>query len=299
MTDHRRLALPIIYCVTGVIATLYWVYYLLFVFQDIPTLDLVPVISGGVARDVTLVLAAVIPVTLVLYLLLSLPMSAVYILVLRLIRGPSYDLSIVQTGESFSGTKILKRVAVPALFSITSARLILALLPDLLFSVPSVLFAPAFVGRMMSFEALFFLVGSLGIAWGALVLFTPTWVLNDAGVVINLKTSALKSRVCPDVQGVGLWFSRFLGGYSILGYPITSLGVVIYGRFLTYESFSIIALLNSIAFIAMVPLLVMAFLVPVALLNELLLRVMTKYVRRVAVALGGKMTAVETVAPVE
>jgi hypothetical protein len=103
----------------------------------------------------------------------------------------------------------------------------------------------------------------------ALVIFMPTWILNDSGIVSQVKEKHMSERRCPDTEGIGRWFSNLFGGFAILAYPVTMFhryfyeAYIVIGRPLTPTS-----LFVSFVWTIGIPFLVMAFAIPVVLLNE-------------------------------
>ena len=103
----------------------------------------------------------------------------------------------------------------------------------------------------------------------ALALFIPTWILNDAGIVNHLRKGQLDIRQCPHTEGVGRFYSSMLGGYSILAFPIAMFKLHFYQPFVVnHLPLNFPSIFITLIWTIGIPLLVMAFIVPVTILNE-------------------------------
>ncbi|RLI56082.1 MAG: hypothetical protein DRO87_08360 [Candidatus Thorarchaeota archaeon] len=111
----------------------------------------------------------------------------------------------------------------------------------------------------------------------ALLLFAPTWILNDAGVVTHLKSDTLDLRQCPDTQGVGRWIANMLGGYALLAFPITMFIVQFYEPIILPLLQDPLSMTPDMVFYNAtvgflrtfgLPFFVMAFILPVIMLSE-------------------------------
>ena len=123
----------------------------------------------------------------------------------------------------------------------------------------------------------------------ALAFFMPTWLLNDSGIVLNLKKGHLKVRRCPDTEGVGRWYSNFLGGFSVIALPLSSIVHFFIQPYLIEGGvLSPVNAITSIFWIIGLPILMMAFVVPIVLLNELMLGFTTPRIQSIARHLGAK-----------
>jgi hypothetical protein len=204
----------------------------------------------------------------------------------------------------FGGTQMIRRAALPALFSVAFASLFRDLIED-------VLFGSGFVASP-EIEAFYPIVLTLMSALLfmpiALLLFMPTWVLNDAGVVTHLKSDRMDIRQCPDTQGVGRWMSNMLGGYAILAFPITSFINHFYNPLLVplFEGvidLGIPAQANEFMFKAIIgflwtlglPFFVMAFIIPVVAFNEAMQSRSTVRILKLARRLGATIVRRERI----
>ena len=123
----------------------------------------------------------------------------------------------------------------------------------------------------------------------SLAFFMPTWLLNDSGIVLHLKAGQLKVRRCPDTEGVGRWFSNFLGGFSVIALPLTSIvHFFMQPYFVDGRALTPLNAITSLLWTISLPLLMMAFVVPIVILNEVMLGFTTPRVQNIARHLGAK-----------
>jgi hypothetical protein len=174
----------------------------------------------------------------------------------------------MQIGKEFGGLRIIKRAAAPALFSVSLAGLTRVWIEQF-FNEP-----PATISPELEFmwPITITLMASLIIMPIALALYIPTWILNDAGLVSHLEAEERKVRQTPDMRGVGRWYSDMLGGYSLISFPISMFIAHFYMPYLAEGAVQEINALNifsSFLWTLGIPLLVMAFIMPVVILNEL------------------------------
>ena len=243
----------------------------------------------------------VLPIYFIEFTLLSIPFAAIMILLNRLYRAKSYTQSVIPVGNRFGATRIIRRALVPALFALSFSEIILQLFPDAILAVPTYPTEVAYTGVVRLVEPLLWLVGALIAVCLAVPLYSPTWILNDSGIVTHLKKNELEMRRCPDTEGVGKWFGQYLTGFAVLSYPvaIASKFIIVLPR-LILERGGIIGLdyiFESLVWIAGLPLIVMAFVLPVILVNELALSKTSSIVQRFARGLGAEDLRLEDVEP--
>jgi hypothetical protein len=266
---RSRFLLPVLFSVVGIASTIFSIYW---VTKDFRFLSFLTFIEGTLYTDILIVLAVAIPVIALEYFIIAIPMAAFYLFAQRIIKVRAYDIDIMRIGPNFGGIRMLRRAALPALFSVSTAGLAGGILSRYLFDDSSSLNA----NLQFLYPISLTLMGALLVMPIALALFVPTWILNDAGIVSHLKEQQLETRQCPDTEGVGKWYSNMLGGYSIISFPISMFiqhffnPYVIAGRSPVLPG---VPLWNSPIFISFlwtggIPLLVMSFIVPVIMLNE-------------------------------
>ena len=251
-----------------------------------PGADLVPAITREtLAGDVWTVLVAVFPVIFIEYLVLSLPIAAVFMALHKAFKASAYEQSVMKLGDRFGADRILRRAAVPALFAISTGQLSIYLLGDY-FLIPPASIASE-VG--LSVTPLLAIIGAAIALPLSLAFFMPTWLLNDSGIVLHLKDGQLKVRRCPDTEGVGRWFSNFLGGFSVIALPLSSIvHFFVQPFFVEGRVFTPLNVIISLFWTIGLPLLLIAFVVPVVILNEVMLGFTTPRVQNIARHLGAK-----------
>ena len=251
-----------------------------------PGADLVPAITREtLAGDVWTVLVVVFPVIFIEYLVLALPLAAIFMGLHKLFKASAYEHSVMKLGDRFGADRILRRAAIPALFAISIGQMSFYLLGDY-FLVPPAGLADE-VG--LSITPLIAIVGAAIALPVSLAFFMPTWLLNDSGIVLHLKEGQLKVRRCPDTEGVGRWFSNFLGGFSVIALPLSSIvHFFVQPYFVDGRALTPLNAITSLFWTIGLPLLMMAFVVPIVILNEVMLGFTTPRVQNIARHLGAK-----------
>ncbi len=263
MREKTRYFLPGIFSIAGIGISLVFIYLVTY---EIPSYTFIPFIEGSLFTDIVIVLAAAIPILFIVYIILGIPFAALYLFGNRIMKATAYDLRIEKLGKNFGGYRLIRRSVAPALFSVSSAGLILGLIEGFIFATPPTL--P--IQYQFIFPLSLTLMASLIIMPIALILFVPTWILSDAGLVTQLKKGQLEIRQCPDTDGVGRWFSNSLGGFSLVAFPLSMFIVHFYTPFVTppLVPITIQNLLISTLWTIGLPLLVMAFIIPLVVFHE-------------------------------
>lgn len=255
---RSRFLVPLLFAIGGIALAIYAIYR---VTIGQTSIDFIPFIGGTLYADIVVVLSAAIPIITLEYFIIAIPFAVLFLIGNSFIKAAAYETDIMKIGESFSGIRMIRRAAAPALFSVSTAGILRAFFAGLLVAPPG---TPDYLFGLSST-----LMASLVIMPIALALFMPTWILNDAGIVNHLRQGQLEVRQCPHTEGVGRWYSSMLGGYSILAFPIAMFKEHFYQTFIvdglapTLEPI-LISLLWTIG----IPLLIMAFIVPAIILNE-------------------------------
>lgn len=277
-----RFAFPFLFSVGGIAASLYIFYQ---VTALIPSFEFFPFIAGSLFTDITIVLGIAIPLIAIEYFIIAIPLAALFLLGSRMIKSTTYNFSIMDIGKDFGGYRMLRRSVAPALFSVSSSGFIIGLIEGII--IDSYASLPDDQKFLIGLSAT--LMGALIIMPIALAFFIPTWILNDAGIVTHLKEGQLDVRQCPDTEGVGRWYSSMLGGYSLFSFPIAMASAhfvtpfIINGVEPTLER-----LLFSSLWTIGIPLLVVAFIIPVVFLNEAAQRRSVGFIQRFARGLAAK-----------
>ena len=268
--SKKRFGLPVLLMVMGIYFSLYTIEEFT---STLPTnFDFIPMAAeeGTAFTDIAFVLFLAMPILAFEYFFLAVPIATLYLFLNKSIKAKSYDTNIMNIGREFGGFRMVKRAGVPAVFSLTFANVTSGLIQTYIFA--RVAKPTGFDGVM--FEVSKTLMAALIIMAGAMLIFIPTWILNDAGIVSHLRTDELKARQCPDTKGVGRWFSDKLGGFAIVTYPLTMwtstiwplLDEIIKSGVIGRDQY--IQILYTFGFLVILPFFVMAFIMPIVLLHE-------------------------------
>ncbi len=292
---YLRFILPILFALAGLVLAGFLVQRIV---QDLVTIipnggtyDLIGgPLTGRAVSDVNWILTYIPIITIVEYLVLGLPIASLLLFGTLLIRATAYDISILELGDDFGSIRMIRRSVVPALFALSLGGVVSGLLRDYLFAEITNLPDAA----IPFYYSLVQIVSALILLPVVLAFFIPTWLLNDSGIVMHLKDDELKVRRCPDTIGVGRWLSNLLGGFTVLTIPIVTFAnnfiPIIVTNQINAQSI-LIALLQSFG----LPIVLMAYVIPVIVFNEILLRFMKRAVRRIAKSLGANETKLTTV----
>ena len=284
LAGKSRFLLPALFAIGGISASMYTIYT---VTSQLPSFAGIPFIEGTLYTDILIVLGAAIPIIAIEYFLIGIPVAALFLFVHRIAKSTAYDTNVMKIGTKFSGIRIIRRAAAPALFSVSTSGLIVGLIEGVLFETPP----PIPESIRFLFPMSLTLMGALIIMAIALAFFIPTWILNDAGVVSHLKEGQLEIRQCPDTEGVGKWYSSMIGGYSLFAFPIAMFQAHFWVPYVIQANpLDITApnLIISIIWTIGIPLLVMSFVVLVVMMHEVLMKRSVPAIQRMAKGLGGK-----------
>ncbi|RLI56641.1 MAG: hypothetical protein DRO87_07570 [Candidatus Thorarchaeota archaeon] len=289
MEDTKRFILPAMHALLGIVATFMLVNWLTIGLAEArPAYDLIPGVAGTTVGDVSFLLAVFIPIYFVEYAVLTIPIAIFMVGFTKVFRMTTYELGIFPTAKSFDSMKMMRRAIVPALFALSSGETFLNLVPNVLFRVPSIDESTA-AYILPWFHPLQTLLGTLIALGVALIIFVPTWILNDSGIVSQVKESHMHSRRCPDTEGIGRWFSNLFGGFAIFTYPIA-----MFHRYFYLEYFvwnippTLDNILISLLWTVGIPLLVMSFVMPFVIINEFVLPKIRPRIQKLARRLGAR-----------
>ena len=289
MENKNRFLIPIIISIVGIAITFFVTQDLSTrLLRDVPGYDLVPGITGTLQADIRFLLYLFFPVAIVVYLLLTIPMALLMIIYNKVSRTATYEIGIFSTGEGFSTIGMFRRAIVPSLFALSSAEIFVNLLPDWIFRIPVIAAGTADV-ILRNYNPLQTIVGALLALIVGVFIFSPTWSLNDSGIVTQVKPHLMESRRCPDTEGIGRWFSNLFGGFAILTYPVTTFHRYFYVRFIVYNvEPNLLNIANSLFWIIGIPLMVASFILPFIILHEFGLSWTTPKIQAFARKLGAK-----------
>jgi hypothetical protein len=238
--------------------------------------DIMGLLPGiSMPNMIMIILGLSIPILILEYLIFAVPLAAGFLFVNRIAKAASYEMNIMNIGRVFSGRHMIRRAAAPALFSVAFSNNVLV--QDIVLDYVTITIPETYAFLP---EATLSLMSALLFMPVALLIFMPTWVLNDSGIVTHLKESRLNIRQCPDTQGVGRWVSNIFGGYALIAFPISMFTDHFYQPYVVEGAeFSVSSLINVFLLTLGLPLFVMAFILPVIAFNE---RSQTKVRKRLA-----------------
>ncbi len=289
---YLRFIPPLAISIAGWITASYIVLYSAKLIEGIsPSYDLIPLTPGRVAQDVAWLLGIIPLAGIIVYLILSVPIAALMLGAIKLFRSPTYDVDIAQIGNRFSGMRMIRRAIVPALFSMAISGIVMEFIRGFLFSLLQNVPPQA----VTLFQFFLPIIGTLITLPVVLAIFIPTWMLNDAGIVMHLKVGQLNIRRCPDTIGVGRWVSNLLSGFTIFTVPFV-LFVQHFQPILNGEVTDQAAYVYAIVFSLGIPFLAIAFIIPVVIFHEILINTSKKGIRSVASRLGSRELRLEMVA---
>ncbi|RDE11962.1 MAG: hypothetical protein C4K47_09025 [Candidatus Thorarchaeota archaeon] len=262
-----------------------------------PGYNLLPVVAGPTPSDARTLLLVVIPLYLVEFLILTVPLACLMLVANRLVKTTAYTQSVMTLGTRFGGFRMTRRAVVPAMFALSSGDLLLSFVNNWPFQSDSTITG---VLATTVLDPLLSLLSSMVVLPVALAILMPTWALDDSGIVSHLKPKQLENRRPPDTEGVGRWYNSYIGGFALLGYPITMFFRYFYRPFfLMAQPMTAPNIALSVFTTIGLPLLIMSFVMPVIILNELTLGWTTNIVRRLARRLGAREVQIERIAPVQ
>ncbi|MFW9788222.1 MAG: hypothetical protein ACFFE2_01230 [Candidatus Thorarchaeota archaeon] len=293
----RRFATPVLMFLLGMLVT---IQLILTITEGMPHIELIPdTLSNTLGTDILTIMLIAFPILFLEYYIFAVPIAVVLLVGTKIVKSTRYELNIMNIGREFGGTQLVRRAAAPALFAVASAELFRLPLRNYLFGagyVPPSEFATLF-------PVVVSLMSALLAVPIALLLFMPTWVLNDAGVVTHLKSDRLDLRQTPDTQGVGRWIANMLGGYALLAFPITMFLNHFYEPLivpwlelnpLSTEQ-ALIQIITGTLWTIGLPFFVMAFILPVIMFNEAMQKRSTVRILKLAKRLGAKMVRKEQI----
>jgi len=271
-----------------------------------PTSLFPPALSQTLGTDIVAIMIIAFPIFLVEYVVFAVPAAVVLLVITKIVKSARYEMNIMNIGRDFNGTQIIRRAAAPALFSVASSQLFRGVIENMLFPIgydPGAELLPLHEAGLTLMSALLFLPI-------ALILFMPTWILNDAGVVTHLKSDYLESRQTPDTQGVGRWIANMLGGYALLAYPITMflsqfydplILPILQGTIPPDQISGLVIYQGTLGLLWTLglPFFVMAYILPVIMFNEALQTRSTVRILRLAQRLGAKIIKKEQITEIK
>jgi hypothetical protein len=301
--EYKRFIIPAIFSLVGMVITFWTTQYLaslLVVFQPTYGVDLVTAVDGSMRLDITFLVMILIPIFLIEFLILSIPFAFIMLVIARLFRVATYDIDVMRIGQGFDWIRLMKRSVIPALFALSLGELVISLLNGVIFWIPPL---PEGAERQLivpSLHPLLTLLGSLIALTVSIALFAPTWILNDSGIIAHVKPKHLEYRRCPDTEGVGRWYSNLVGGFGILAFPIAMFHRYFYQKFIVVGfTINLQNVLVSLAWTIGLPFAVIAFILPLIILNEFAIKWTGPFMQRVAKGMGASDVQLQHVGTIQ
>jgi hypothetical protein len=254
-----------------------------------PTYNLIEWLPGTVAQDVAWLLGIVPLAGILVYIILGVPFAAIILLIVKLVRSTAYDVDIAQIGYRFSGVRMIRRAATPALFAVAISGIVMELIAGWI--IPLLITIPPEVAILINFFMP--IVGTLILLPVVLAIFIPTWMLNDSGIVMHLKPEQLDIRRCPDSIGIGRWVNNLMAGFTIFTIPFVMFAqqfLPLIGTTSGPEQY-----LFATVFSIGIPFLAIAFVIPVVIFHEICINGAKKGIRGLARRLGAREIRIQTV----
>ena len=297
--ENSRFILPIIFSVMGMIVTFWMTQYLaseILVFR--PTYDLVTAVDGSLSFDINFLLMILIPIFILEFLILTLPFAFFMLMIAKVFRVATYNIDVMDIGHGFDWLRIMKRAVVPALFALSLGELVISLLQGIIFWIPPMTEGEA-RAIVPTLHPLLTMFGALIALTVSIALFAPTWILNDSGIVTHVKPKYLELRRCPDTEGVGRWYSNLIGGFGILAFPIAMFNRYFYQKFIIFGvNLNIGNIMISLGWTVGLPFMVIAFILPIVVLNEVTVKWTRKVIQRTAKGMGASDVQFQHVAKI-
>lgn len=285
--DYRRFIAPLIFSVVGMIVTFWLTQFLASEILVIrPAYDLVAAVDGSLSLDINFMLMILIPIFVLEFLILTLPFAFFMLMIVKVFRVATYNIDVMRIGHGFDWLRMMKRAVVPALFALSLGELVISLLQGVIFWIPPMTEGEA-RAIVPSLHPLLTMFGALIALTVSIALFAPTWLLNDSGIVAHVKPKYLELRRCPDTEGVGRWYSNLIGGFGILAFPIAMFNRYFYQKFIIFGvNLTFGNVMVSLGWTIGLPFMVIAFILPIIILNELTIKWTGNIMQRTAKGMG-------------
>ena len=200
-----------------ILSLLILVYGFAFVFLINLEGDLIPIYPGGALSDYILVIVIPIVIMIVMYFV-GHYIAKMFFSIHKVLKLNRYEYFLIDPEKKITASKIIIRSVYPGLLAINIA-IYLALLGEFnyLFAVrsdePNL---PAMI------EWISMIVG-IPIA---ILIITPIWILDSAGLMCSLNLDKYKNRVTPDIESVGRFYSTVFKGYVGISTIVTYILII-------------------------------------------------------------------------
>ncbi|MFX1369517.1 MAG: hypothetical protein ACFFAY_13045 [Promethearchaeota archaeon] len=224
---------------------------------------------------------------LIIPLLCSIAVAGFFMILHRIMRTRKLTLETIESRPSLF--RLITRAIIPALFSFSIANTLVPYLRRLSFFEPPGMGTVTFLARLDLF-VIRTLHLSLLLLPITLLIFIPTWILNDF-VVVSHRTG-INPGEYSDPQKVGQWVSGLLSGFSAFAFPIAYLDLFIIDPIRVHGWIEVADTLPQVLLIMTnTIILLIAFVLPIIILYELGRTRIAKYFYRVAKRLNVENTS--------
>ena len=252
------------------------------ILNDNPNTDLVPILIPGIhlaALWDIIIVYIVLPFFIILIgMLLDKLMARLLVWLHKIISLKRNEYMIIESVADLkkTGTGLVTRTLIPAFFSLSLGLLLVSMYADNLFYNPYDLAVGvdlpslgirdgnySFAAVVFKFQAIFFASAlTLPLTY---LLFSPLWLLEDAGVTYFYKIN--KERKAINIQGVSRYYTGALKGFISITVIFSFLSLLynaIQVAIASSDRAAFMILLSTVA----VPLLLITFLIPGTLYHE-------------------------------
>ncbi len=174
--------------------------------------DTIPIIPGGAYSDYILSIAIPIGIMILMYFV-GHYIAKSLIPLHKALKLNRYDYFIIQPEKKLTGSKMIIRSIYPGLLAINIAMYIA------LYGIYSDLFYAGANEENLP-QTIEYVAILVGIPIATLII-TPIWILDSSGLMCSLNQEKYKSRVSPDIESVGRFYSTIFKGYVGISTVVT------------------------------------------------------------------------------
>ena len=179
---------------------------------EIGSEDIIPLVPGVGASDYIFSLIFPIGIMILMYFV-GHYIAKSFIPLHKALKLNRYDYFIIQPEKKLTGSKIIIRSVYPGLLAINIAIYV---------ALYGIFSNVLYVGR--SAQDLPITIEWVAILIGipiATLIITPIWILDSSGLMCSLNQEKYKSRVSPDIESVGRFYSTIFKGYVGISTVVT------------------------------------------------------------------------------
>ena len=179
--------------------------------------DLIPLYPGGATSDYILVIVIPVVIMILMYFIGHLIAKA-FIPIHKALKLNRYDYFLIQPEKKLTGSKIIIRSVYPGLLAINIAIYI-----SLIGEYNYLFYARSDEASLPVMIEWISLIIGMPIA---ILIITPIWILDNAGLMCSLNQDKYKNRVSPDIESVGRFYSTVFKGYVGISTIVTYILII-------------------------------------------------------------------------